>query len=408
MGLGSASSPQLLRHMNSGALMRFALDSPEFTAAEAMEPTALTRSTVLGVCDDLVAAGWLEEIADSRAAGLTSKGRPARRYRLREDAGVVAGIDAGEHRFTAAVADLRGRFLAERTAVPPPIPEEADRRAAAATGRRELAATLLRDTVRAAGRDPADVLLAVVGVPAPVDSGGWSPNGDGDYWITMNPGFDGLLPGVAVVVENDANLAAVAETTHGPHARSLNLATVLSGERLGAGVIVDGRLLRGARGGAGEMRFLSIVEDVGSPAGIGALARSWAQAAVRDGAETALRTLAVADITAEDVFRAATDGDPLAEDIISRLGARVARVAVVLASLLDIDRVVIAGAIAEAAEPVLARARLVLANDFPPPAPELVASALGGGVVVLGAVESALSRIREEPLAFTPRSRTTA
>src|SRR3546814_1398578 len=103
MGLGSASSPQLLRHMNSGALMRFALRSPEFTAAEAMEQTALTRSTVLGVCDDLVAVGWLEEIADSRAAGLTSKGRPARRYRLREDAGVVAGIDAGEHRFTAAV-----------------------------------------------------------------------------------------------------------------------------------------------------------------------------------------------------------------------------------------------------------------------------------------------------------------
>src|SRR3546814_4350256 len=64
MGLGSASSPQLLRHMNSGALMRFALRSPEFTAAEAMEQTALTRSTVPGVCDDLVAVGWLAEIAD--------------------------------------------------------------------------------------------------------------------------------------------------------------------------------------------------------------------------------------------------------------------------------------------------------------------------------------------------------
>lgn len=410
MGLGSASSPQLLRRMNSGALMRFALRSPEFTAAEAMEPTALTRSTVLGVCDDLVAAGWLEEIADSRAAGLTSKGRPARRYRLREDAGVVAGIDAGEHRFTAAVADLRGRFLAERTVVPPPIgsPGEGSRRAAAAAGRRELAATLLHDTVRAAGKDPADVLLAVVGVPAPVDAAGRSPKGERDYWITMNPGFDGLLPDVAVVVENDANLAAIAETTYGQHAHSLNLATVLSGERLGAGVIVDGRLLRGTRGGAGEMRFLSIVEDVGSPAGIGALARSWAQSAVRDGTETVLTTSAVADITAEDVFRAASEGDPLSVDIIERLGARVARVAVVLASLLDIDRVVIAGAIAEAAEPVLARARLVLEKDFPPPAPELVASALGRDVVVRGAVESALARIREEPLAFTPRSRATA
>jgi predicted NBD/HSP70 family sugar kinase len=393
--------------MNSGALMRFALRSAEFTAAEAMEATALTRSTVLGVCDDLVAAGWLEEIADSRAAGLTSKGRPARRYRLREEAGIVVGIDAGEHRFTAAVADLRGRILVERTAEPPSValPAAGGGRDATAAGRRDLAAALLRDTVRAAHRDPDDVLLAVLGVPAPVDTVGRSPKGERDYWTTMNPGFDDLLPGVTVIVENDANLAAIAEQIHGGQEHVDNVATVLSGERLGAGVILDGRLLRGARGGAGEMRFLGIVEGAGSPEGIGALARRWAQAAVRDGARSALQSLRVSDITAEDVFGAAVEGDSLAGDIISRLGARVARVAVVLASLLDVDRVVIAGAIAEAVEPVLARARLVLQADFPPPVPEIVASSLGQDVVVLGAVESALARIREEPLAFTPRSR---
>ncbi|MGW9114250.1 ROK family protein [Microbacterium sp. NPDC055683] len=407
MSLGTASSPQLLRRMNSGALMRFALGAGEFTAAEAMGATALTRSTVLGVCDDLVAAGWLDEVEDSRAAGLTSKGRPARRYRLRDDAGVVAGVDAGENRFTVVVADLRGGVLAEARGDAPAVDRRKGvaavrSRAAAAVERRALAGRLLDEALAQAGADRADVLVVVVGVPAPVDAEGRSPAGDRDFWKTMNPDFADLLPGVAVV-ENDANLAAVAEQSLGGQAHVANVATLLSGERLGAGVIVDGRLLRGARGGAGEMRFLDIVEGAGTPDGVGALARTWAREAVAAGRATALA--ARPDATAQDVFRAAEEGDALALEILDRLGERIARVALVLASLLDIERVVVAGAIADAVEPVLRRARVVLAEDFYPPVPELVASALGRDVVVRGAVESARAHLREEPLAFTPRPR---
>ncbi|WOF22775.1 ROK family protein [Microbacterium betulae] len=391
----TASSPQMLRRMNSGAVLRFALRVAEFTAAEAMAETALTRSTVLGVCDDLVAAGWLEELEDSRAAGLTSKGRPARRYRLRDGAGIVVGLDAGEHRYTAVVADLRGHSLAERST-------ELDAPSAGGADRLAAASALVESAVAAAGRGRDDILLTVVGVPAPVDADGRSPRGTNDFWATMNPGFPGVLGG-AVVVENDANLAAVAEKAHAHDPGDSDVATVLSGERLGAGVILDGRLLRGARGGAGEMRFLDIVEGAGSPAGIGALARLWARAAVEEGSPSALAALAPDEIDAERVFAAAADGDALALDIIARLGARISRVAAVLSSLLDVDKVVIAGAIADAVDPVLAHARAALRDDFSPPVPDVVASTLGRDVVVLGAVELALSRVREEPLAFTPR-----
>ncbi|MGK9220479.1 MULTISPECIES: ROK family protein [unclassified Microbacterium] len=408
MAHGTANSPQVLRRMNSGAVVRFALRVAEFTAAEVMAETSLTRATVLGVCDDLVEAGWLVELEDSRAAGLTSKGRPARRYRLRDEAGVVAGIDAGEHRFTAIVADLRGKVLGEVGADAPAVDRRpgsaAERsRAEAADERRALSVRLLDEALAAAGARRDDLLVVVVGVPAPVDADGRSPAGDRDYWKTMNPGFADALPGPSVVVENDANLAAVAEQSHDAQAHTANVATLLSGERLGAGVIVDGRLLRGARGGAGEMRFLDIVEGAGSPDGVGALARMWAQDAVAHGERSALAELPVDEITARDVFRAAADGDALAAGILDRLGDRIARVALVLASLLDIERVVIAGAIAEAIEPVLARARTVLAEEFYPPVPELVASTLGRDIVVRGAVESARARIREEPLAFEPR-----
>ena len=393
----TARSTQLLRQINSDALLRFALEEQVFTAGEAMAVTGLTRATVLGVCDGLVDAGWLEEVDDGKAAGRTHKGRPARRYQLREAAGVVVGLDAGETHFTAIVADLRGRELGTRR-------QSVDSHALGRAGRSERARELIRQTLHDVGRAPDDVLLTVVGVPAPIDANGMSP--EGEFWQLMNSGFASHLDG-RVVVENDANLAAVAERAHEP---STNQATLLTGERFGAGLIVDGRLLRGPRGGAGEMRFLDtltggkFVPDEGGADGFGALARKWARSRIHSyEGKTVLHHMPEGEINAEDVFQAAREGDPFAEDIIARLGARLARIAAVLSSLLDIERVVIAGGISRAIEPVLEHARSLLPTDTGLPLPELVASTFGAEVVVRGAIESALTQVRAEPNAFLPR-----
>jgi predicted NBD/HSP70 family sugar kinase len=398
MNATTASSTQLLRQINSDALLRFALQEHVFTAGEAMAVTGLTRATVLGVCDGLVDAGWLEEVDGSPAVSRTHKGRPARRYQLREAAGVVVGLDAGESYFTTIVADLRGRELGTRR-------QAVDSHVLGRAGRGAGARELIRLTLHDIGRELDDVLLTVVGIPAPIDANGKSP--EGEFWHLMNSGFASHLHGM-VIVENDANLAAVAERAHQP---SANQATLLTGERFGAGLIVDGRLLRGPRGGAGEMRFLDIltasrsVPDEGGADGFGALARKWARSRIQayDG-ETVLRQIPEGEINAEDVFRAARAGDPLAEDIIARLGARLARIAVVLSSLLDIERVVIAGGISRAIEPVLDHARSLLPADSDIPLPDLVASTFGAEVVVKGAIASALTRIKGEPTAFLPRA----
>ncbi|MGO2542346.1 MAG: sugar kinase, partial [Specibacter sp.] len=112
-----ATSTQLLRRMNSAAVLGYALESETFNATEAMEATGLTRATVLGLCDELAELGWIDELGDARAAGQYSMGRPARRYRLRETAGYILGIDAGQHTATVMVADLRGKTLARTAAV---------------------------------------------------------------------------------------------------------------------------------------------------------------------------------------------------------------------------------------------------------------------------------------------------
>src|SRR5699024_6178779 len=248
---------------------------------------------------------------------------------------------------------------------------------------------------------------------------GRSPSGGKTYWPAMNPGLVEALDG-PVVVENDANLAVLAERAG---AESPHLAALLMGERFGAGLVVDSRLLRGAEGGAGEMRFLDVVmgDDRGTD-GVAALARRWTLEALAEGeTSSVLGDVPASSLTAVDVFAAARDGDRRARAVLAGLvegvartvprlphllavrvrahsGERVATIAAIRSSLLGVELVVVAGAIAEASEPVLAHARAALPRIATPPHPRLEASALGADVVVHGAIELALARLREDPL----------
>ncbi len=384
------------RGTSAETLLAYAFSVRAFTATEAIDATGLTRSTVLSACEELVRLGWVRELDDARAAGEYRIGRPARRYELDTTAGVVLGIDAGQHRVTVLVADVRGTVLgrAEGTLGDSGLDVPVRLGVVGET----VAAALLDARV-----DHDRVLVSVVGIPAPVDAGGASP-GDGGFWDRMNPGFADAVPGHLVVVENDANLAALAER---PSSGDASFAALLSGERFGSGLVVDGVLLRGAHGGAGEMRVLDLVDGVGSSDGIGATARRLVAEALAAGAVPADSPL-TADADPAVLFRAARAGDPVALDIVDRLGDRLARVCVLLVSLLDIDRVVVAGAIAEPAAAVIERARVWLDGAGFDPVPEIVASTLGADVVVIGAVAHAVDAVRAAPLSFALTTRPAA
>lgn len=432
------SSPQLMRRANRQALLQHALGAEAFTAADAMAATGLTRATVLGVCAELEQAGWLED-APAERDGAAPRGRPARRFALRAQAAILLAVDAGEHTLAARAADLRGRELAAERLVledAPLVGDDLEAGAAAAERRLEaLRALLDRVSTRAGAGGPVDAagaggshdtadavdapaaagtadgrgaggaprLLTVVGVPAPVDAEGRSPSGDAGYWPAMNPGLVDALDG-PVLVENDANLAALAERAHLSRsgADADHLAALLMGERFGAGLVVDGRLLRGADGGAGEMRFLeTVLGDPRGADGVAALARRWALEALGAGeTSAALSALPSSELGAKDVFAAARDGDKLARAVLERVGDRLARIAMILSSLLAVDTVVVAGAIAEAIDPVLEHAREAMPRIGAPPLPQLRASSLGRDVVVRGALELALTRLHEDPLAL--------
>lgn len=409
----SASSPQVLRALNARRILEHAWESGAFTASDLIASTGLTRSTVIGVCDELVNKGWLDELSDARAGGEYSKGRPARRYALRDQAAVVVGLDAGYERMSATVADLRGRPLARANVDIPALSPQTIGRLADVATRRALARSVFDDALAASGVAPTAVLAVTIGVPAPVDAAGLSP--DREFWQLMNPGLAHVFDGAAsiVTVENDANLAAVAERSS-PAGLGRNIDSFIAmivGEGIGSGLMIDGRLVRGRRGGAGEMRFLDHVDDVGSADGLSLLARRWATDAIRSGDladDSALARLDPHSLVEGDVERAAESGDDVASALLDRLAERLARICIVLGDMLDVDRIVVGGAVIRSLPTVIARAAELILNSDDPTAPELVASDLGIEAVATGAVEHALSLVRERALDLLPVGRKVA
>jgi predicted NBD/HSP70 family sugar kinase len=397
-------SPRNLRDVSARLVLDHLWDVDEVTGSALIEATGLSRATVHDVCDELIARGWATELPSLRAGGDRGKGRPARRYAFDARAGVVVGVDAGHHRISASVTDLLGVTLARAVLSVPTADGTAARRLALIE---EGVLTALAD----AGVASSDVLAVAVGVPAPVDRDGRTPFRDNPFWELMNPGITRHLrerQGWLTLTENDANLAAVAEDWRGHGHGARCHVTLLAGERFGAGVVDDGRLLRGAHGGAGEMRYLDLVEGVGAADGIAALVRDDARAqlqrlAGRTG--SSLQDLDPAALDAAAVLAAARDEDPLAVSVVEHVASRVTRVIATLASVYDPERVIIAGAVAESCGPLLDHVRRDLGRWVDPPGVEVCASTLGSEVVTTGAVKRALDHVREHALEMAPAAR---
>jgi predicted NBD/HSP70 family sugar kinase len=357
-----------LRRRNSQAVLDALLVDGPREGAALMAVTGLSRPTVHEICDDLIARGLAVEADPPPGIG---PGRRPRVYAARVDAAYVVGVDMGESTVRVAVADLRGDVVGEALATFDDPRTPAARRLGRV--RRSVA-----DALEAAGVPPERVRAAALGVPAPV-----TPDGRAVAVDTYLPGLarvdlrSALAPlPVRLVVENDADLAVLAERWRGAAVGCADAVLLLAGERLGAGICVEGRLVRGRSGGAGEMGFLHLVAGVGAPDGIGRLLRR------------------ATGLPAPEAFAAAARREPAALAALDTVAERVGRVLAILATLLDPQVIVLGGAIAAAGDVLMAplhRAYASALRERPLRAtPGLAASPLAERGTVLGAVRVAL------------------
>ncbi|WP_223692384.1 ROK family transcriptional regulator [Leifsonia poae] len=378
---GLLAGPQgLLWALNARAVLavldaRGQLARPELVAA-----TGLSRTTVTQTVQALVGSGVIAEAGLDR----TRRGPAAVLYRLVPDTAFGLAVHSAPDHVRVAVVDASGEVRARAGAEVAGMIDGEEARAA-------LILELAADAVGAiepgeTGAAAPRLRRAVVGIDGIVGADGRTLRTVPGYAVGGTALHDALQAGLdcPVTIENDINLSALAEQcgTAVGDARTFAVLSLDSG--FGAGLVIDGRLYRGAAGGAGEVAYLP-------------------QPGLRLGAES-LGRRAIADLASAEglpsgrplsaLLHDAAAGDGRARRVVAEVGRRLALSAASVALVLDPDLFVLTDL---AADDLLVTAVTDFAATAAAELPmRFVPSALQGEGVLLGAIGQVHRQVRDD------------
>ncbi|WP_328461409.1 ROK family transcriptional regulator [Streptomyces sp. NBC_00448] len=392
---GRGASPRTARAINDRLALRLLQEEGPLTAGQLKELTGMSRPSVADLVERLQDSGLIEVVGE---AGAARRGPNARVYGIVADRAYVAGLDVRIESIGVEIADLLGRTVARAER---PVAAGADPERIVEDG-----VALLTGTARTAGA--AALHTVVFGAPGLIDpgTGRLSPSGALPAWHADFVDEVRRRLGVPVLLENEANLAAVAEqriAAAGPDGDTFVLLWIGSG--VGAGVMLDGRLRRGVSGGAGEVGFLPISPDGALPSaedcdkgyhglvgsrGVCALARAHGLSP-GSGADAE---------SAASAVRAAVEGG--ADAFLTEFAERIAVGAAAICAVLDPGRVVLAGEVGEAGGDVLAERVGAAFARLSPLRTSFRVTAVKGGPILRGAVITAMDAAQRD--LFAPAS----
>jgi predicted NBD/HSP70 family sugar kinase len=388
-----------LRELNRLRVLETVRERGSVSRAEISRQTGLARSTVSSLVSDLHGAGLVVESTNGRDSATSRGGRPPVLLTLNPGAGAVLGIHF-DHRFVrVALAELDHRIVAEAGQ-----DLDVDHDAAACM---DVATALANDVIKRSGVDRARVLGAGVAVSGPIDQETGTLGS-----TTIMPGWVGLdvageLEGrldLPVHIDNDANLGALAESVLGAGKDTSEMIYLMLSSGIGSGLVIGGRLHRGARGTAGEIGHVLVDEH-------GPICRCGNRGCLETyaGANAVLDLLRPShgdDLTIEDMVALARDGDPACQRVIADVARIVGSVVAALCNQLNPERVVVGGKLVDADELLLGPMREAVRRYAIPAATDavqVVRGALGERAELLGAL---ILVIGKSDRAFSGRART--
>ena len=349
--------------------------------AEIARQTGLSRTTVSSLVADLQSAGLVVERSDGEPSAGSQGGRPGVLLSLDGSAGALVGLDFGHDHVRVAVADLSYVVLAEASSE-----LEVDSEAGNAL---DTATRLVEELLEDAGVDRSRVLAAGVGLPAPIDRevGLMSSQPILAGWIGLDPAVElAERLGLTVHLDNDANVGALGESTLGIGRGSRVMAYLRLSAGIGAGLVINGRLFRGARGLAGEIGHV-LVDPEGPICRCGN--RGCLETFVAGPAICDLLARSHGPITVPELLARALDGDPGCQRAIADAGRVAGRAVADLCNYFNPDLVVVGGEMSAAGELILdpmrdavRRFAIAAAADNV----EIVAGTLGDRAEMLGAL----------------------
>ncbi|MFF8787808.1 ROK family transcriptional regulator [Streptomyces sp. NPDC015125] len=255
---GRTASPATARLINDRLVLQLLQCEGALTAGQLTALTGLSRPTVADLVERLQEAGLIAVVGES---GAQRRGPNARLYGIVADRAHLVGLDLRAHGVTVAVADLLGEVRDERTV---PIGADDTPEGAVATA---LAAV---DKALAAAGAPHPHTIAI-GAPGLVDPATGRLGGTGRIpsWQVALVGALRARRAVSVLLENEVNLAALAEQHDGAARDHDTFVLLWLGHGTGAAVVLDGTLRRGASGGTGEIGYLPVPGTAALPSASG-------------------------------------------------------------------------------------------------------------------------------------------
>ncbi|MDF3143290.1 MULTISPECIES: ROK family transcriptional regulator [unclassified Streptomyces] len=400
------ASPSTARAINDRLALRLLQQEGPLTAGQLKQLTGLSRPTVADLVERLTAAGLIAVVGE---AGEQRRGPNAKLYGIVADRAHLAALDVRTEGVSVVVSDLVGAVLAEAS-----VPIDGDTGTGPAV---EQAVALVERVVKEAGADR----LHTVGIGAPglIDpaSGELRDSTGLPAWHRrLVAALQERFPEARFNVENETNLAALAEQRDGAARDRDTFVLLWLGHGTGAAVVLDGALRRGASGGTGEIGFLPVPGTPGLPSavdcegGFHSLAGSTAVAELAGSYGLSLGGFAAHEPLAAGVVReavalvAGTDTPAASADrFLDALADRLAIGVASVVAILDPGCVVLGGEVGQAGGDVLARRVEERTRRMSPLVTVVRPSGLGGGAVLRGALLTARDAAQDE--LFAPPDR---
>jgi predicted NBD/HSP70 family sugar kinase len=364
--------------MNVRAALKLLVDHGPLSRAELARLTGLSKVTAGQLLARLGELG-LTEVVGARSG---ARGPNAEVYGIVPSAAYVVGVDVGPTGLTASACDLLGHEGPRvRLRVPRRGPDGDPAAAVAAAVHAVLdEASAPRDRLRS-------VAIGVPGLVAP-DSGDVGFSFDLPRWGEgVRADLQSRL-GVPVTIDNDVNLAAVAEQRDGAARGVSDFVLLWVGRGIGSAIVMGGEVHRGASGAAGELGYLP-VPGVELPRHISRRDKGAFQRLA--GEEAILEAARSHGVPARSLREAITSGDEaLLDDVARRLAVGVAAVCAVV----DPGLVVLSGPVALAGGAQLCERVALAAAAIAPVHPRVVPADLGEAAVLRGAHVTALGHAR--------------
>jgi predicted NBD/HSP70 family sugar kinase len=375
----------MVRAINQRSVVEAIQHHGALSRSQVARVVGLSKPTVSEVFNELLATELLRGVGST----LGRQGPRASLFEVNNEAAWVVGIDVGRRWVRAALADLSGTIVARR-----------DERVRLRSSQSLLdqIGGIARAVTKERELDWERVTQVTVGSPGVVDPS------RGRLVLAANlPGWErqGIVEAIrtefatGVHIENDVNLAALGELWKG-HGRTCgNFAYLWIGTGVGLGLIIDGRLHRGAHGLAGEIGHLPIglaEAPASDPGETGAAGPGWfASSAVADAIVRLASTRGVdGPLTLRSVFSLARKGDPLAREVVEVEARLLARAVSTVAAVVDPELVILGGGVGHNGDLLLEPIERELLA-ITPLSMRVVTSALGTDAVLHGAVGTAVS-----------------